>query len=164
MPSPPKLSIPDSAETVAFRCIDTILRGSPDIVRVFRTVVSWRGDDIDGEDPTASMCPYLMIVPGGRQSGWVSEGQHEEPMQVGILIAVEGSDADQLMNLWGLIRSTLFPQDLTKMAAVQTATTTAGITCGTLTAPAFSVNAKEADDATLLAAMGTLELYLMIST
>lgn len=161
--STPKLALPDSEETIAFRAVESILRSDADLSRVIKTFVAWRGEPVDNEPPTASMCPYLMIVPSARPSGWVTEGQHEEPLQIGIFAAVVGSDADQIMNLWGAIRRALFPQDATQRTSVLTKVNAAGIVNGEITMPAYTVKAEKGDQVVMLGT-GTLELYLMVNT
>jgi hypothetical protein len=165
MPITTDIKLPDSEETIAYRSIDSILRNDTLLKRVIKTYVTWDGSKLDGQEPTASMCPYLMIVPSSRPSGWQTEGQHAEPMQVGIYAAIVGSDANQIMNLWGAIRLALFPRDLAAQDAIRVKVTDAGITQGEITMPAYTVKVDtNGESGTIMAATGTLELYLLINT
>lgn len=159
----PKLQLPDAPETLAFRTIDRILRADPVLARVVRTWKSWTGDATDNFDPTYATCPFLRIGPSASASSWETEGQHRTPLVVGFQLAVAGTDIDQLINLWGALRSALWPLDPTRGDANKTLTAGVKIVRPQLSMSGYGVNVGK-DDEKMLVSSGQLELLLHIST
>ena len=179
----PRLPLPDSEETVAFRAVDAVLRTDPTISSLCQVAgaagssegsggmyLSWSGQYEDVSDPTYNTCPYLRISPGGLGSTWETEGQHRMPMAIAIEAAVVGSDFTQVGNFWGAIRRALFPprdsdDNIARADWVRAKLQAANISRGILTAPAYTV---KVDDSTggprIIRADGTLELVLLINT
>jgi hypothetical protein len=158
-----KIQLPDVEETIAFNAVDHILKGDPVLKRVVKHYNAWTGDASDLMAPTPALCPFLQIAPRPSGSGWEAEGLHRMPISVGFTVAVNGSDARQLMNLWGFIRRALWPADPARMAAVRTLVATAGITKPTMMMAGFGVQVQK-DGARLLIGQGSLNLLLLIST
>lgn len=161
----PRLDLDPAPETTAFRAVDAVLRADPVLVRVLNKQgwFSWRGDPLDDAGPALSTCPWLRITPQSGPSDWETEGQHRMPLVVGIELAVGGTNADQLANLWHAVRGALFPADPARRADVRSALQAAGITRGRITQPAFAIRKDSAGNKIILAG-GTLELLLLIDT
>lgn len=158
-----KLTIPDSEETIAFRAIDKILKHDTVLKHVVKTYNSYTGDPTDILTPTAAMTPYLQIAPKPMTGRWESEGQHRMPFAVLITCAVQGTNVDQLMNLFGAVRRALWPHDAAKMAAVRSLVASANITKATLTLGGFGVIPVE-KGSSVIGGQAHLELLLLIST
>lgn len=159
----PKLSLPNVEETVAFRAVDGILKHDPTLKRVVKDYNSWTGDASDVFGLTAATCPNLQIAPKPMPGTWESEGQQRLPFSIVITCAVNGTNVDQLMNLWGHVRRALWPHDPARMAAVQAIMATARITKGTLAMGAFGVHMPK-DGSRILIGQGALNVLLLIST
>ena len=159
----PKIALPDVEETIAFRTVDTILRGDPTLQRVVKCWNSFRGDSTDTMGPTPATCPYLQLAPVAMASKWEAESQHNMPMGVRIAVAVNGSNVDQIMNFWGFIRRALWPGDPERELAIQTLAAQARITRPTLTAQGY-VWQVQPDGGRILMGVGTLNLLLLINT
>lgn len=159
----PKLALPDAEETIAFRAVERILRSDPDLNRVVKQWSTWTGDATDVLDPTFANCPYIQLSPGPTATDWETESQHKSPLVVSIMVAVAGSNSDQLTNLWAAIRRALFPRDLDAQAAVRAIGQAAGITKPVLTAAAYGTGVEESG-LRMLIARGTLDLVLLVTT
>jgi len=164
MPFPSQsLNLPAAEETVAFRALVGVLENDPVLQSLGTRIVSWTGGPDDLEEPTG-LQPYLMLTPGGMASGWETEGQHRMPMTVSLLAVVAGTNVDEVMNFHGAIRRALFPADPEAADTIQEIMNAAGVTQGTLTAPAYGVKVDDATGSRLLVATGSIELYLLINT
>jgi hypothetical protein len=163
----PKLSLPDSPESIAFDAVEWILETDPQLMTATELFLSWKGNVEDLWDPAVNTCPFLRISPGGLPSGWETEGQHRMPMAVSIEAAVAGSDRKQMLRYWGAVRNALWPvNDPIRQAAIQAKTIAAKISRPILSAPAYGVievGEKEGGPRITLAT-GTLTLILLIST
>ena len=159
----PKLELPDCHEVKAFRAIETILRNDPTLKRVTRHFNAWTGAAEDVLGPTFALCPYLQISPAPQPSDWESEGQHKMPMSIALLCCVAGSNRDQLMNYWAVIRRALWPEDPERFAAVRKLVQDARVTRPVLQAQAYGIQVQE-QGVRLLVAEGTLKLILLVDT
>ena len=159
----PKLALPDVEETIAFRCIDSILRNDPILKRVVRDYNAWTGDASDVFSPTPATCPNLQLATRATGAKWETEGQHAMPFTIAITVAVNGSNLDQLLNFWGHVRRALWPKDLDRMNAIRAKIAAAGITKGTMAMNATGFQMQK-DGARLLIAQGSLNLFLLIDT
>lgn len=160
----PKLDLPPAAEQAAFRAIDRIVRQDPQCKRVFgRSIYSWLGDALDDAMPAFDTCPWIRLTPSPEAADWGNVGQHRFPMQVGIELATAGTNVDNLMNLFGVVRNALFPQDPAQFAAVRALIVAAGITQGKFTRAAYAVNKDDKGNKVLMAA-GSLELVIYVNT
>jgi hypothetical protein len=159
----PKLSLPDVEETIAFRAVQRILVNDPVLKRVIRTWNTWDGDATDLSQPTPSTCPYLAIAPRPDGSQWEAEGMHSMPFTVGFTVAANGSNVDQITNLWGHVRRALWPRDAARMAVVRGLVVNANITHPTMTLAGYGVQVQD-KGARVIVAQGHLRVLLLIST
>jgi hypothetical protein len=159
----PKLALPNAAEQLAFRCVDQILRSDPVLSGLKVSFRSWTGAPEDILDPTFATCPYLRISPKSGQSKWATEQQHQVDLVIGIQVAVAGSDADQLFNFWGAVRTALFPRTAARLVTVQGMALTAQISKSIMTANGYGFSVTEQGLRMLIAA-GTVQLVLLVQT
>lgn len=108
---PKRLELPDAPETTLYRAIVKVLRNDPTLSRIGVTFGTWEDSPEDMRDITASLCPYIELSPAPGNTGWSEENQHRTDFNIDILLTVAGSCADDLLNLWGAVRSALFPPD-----------------------------------------------------
>jgi hypothetical protein len=159
----PKIALPDVEETIAFRTVDTILRGDPTLQRVTKCFNSFRGDSTDVMGPTPATCPYLQIAPQAIASRWEAESMHNMPLGVTISAAVNGSNVDQIMNYWGFVRRALWPSDPERVVSIETLAAQAGTTRPAMTMQGYGSKLLP-DGGRILVAVGTLNLLLLINT
>jgi hypothetical protein len=159
----PKLAIPDVEETIAFRCIDSILRTDPTIKRIVKDFGSWTGEASDIFGPTPATCPNLMLTPRANGSKWETEGQHAMPFSIIVMVAVNGTNIDQLLNFWGCIRRALWPSDMERMEAIHAKMAEAKIIRPTITMNAFAPF-RTKDGGRVWIAEGSINLLLHINT
>lgn len=150
-------------ETAAFVAVTEILRSDSDLRRVGLTLRAWDGAVEDAAPPTLARLPFLRITPAPSSSAWESEGQHRFEMTLNLDVVVQGTRAANLLNLWGAIRSALFPSDPVRRAEVEASLQTAGVVQGTLTQSAIRAKLLEGDQHAL-AASGALKLTLLVAT
>lgn len=110
-------SFPDSPEAVVWDKFKTVLTSDAVLkagVKDWR-VLDGRGHDAeDWPPPEPAGLPALRVTPQLGVSQWASESQHEVRLPIAFDMAVPGTEAADLMNFWGAIRSAVFPQDPTR--------------------------------------------------
>lgn len=159
----PKLPLPDVEETIAFRAVDSLLRGDPMLQRVTKSYNSFTGASDDVFGPSPSSCPYLQLAPKPMASRWETEGMHGMPFAIVISAAVNGSNVDQLMNYWGWIRRALWPADPERIEARNELIARTKIVRPTLTMQGYGSQLQK-DGGRILVGIGTLNLLLLIDT
>ena len=162
----PATDLDTAPETTAFRAIDAVVRADPTLKRlVGRNLYSWLGDALDDAEPTLDRCPWLRLTPRPGTCDWENEGQHRMDLVVGFELAVAGTNADQVANLWHAVRLALFPQVATRRAAVR-GHVEANITKGQITEPAYGIKTetKAGTVQKMLLAGGALQCVLLINT
>lgn len=159
----PVLKLPNVEETVAFRAVDNVLKHDATLKRVLKTYNAWTGEPADVFAPTAGTCPFLQLAPKPLPGVWESEGQQRLPLAIAITCAVNGTNVDQIMNLWGHVRRALWPTDPTAAASVHAKMAAAKITKGTLALGGYGVHMPK-DGGRVLIAQGSLNLVLLITT
>lgn len=106
-----RLSLPDSPETTLYRAIVKVLQNDPALQRIGVKWGIWNDTEEDMREISPAICPYIELSPAPGDTGWREENQHATDFNIDIFVTVEGSCADDLLNLWGAIRSALFPPD-----------------------------------------------------
>jgi hypothetical protein len=157
------LPLPVAPETAAFRMLETILKNDSAVQRHVRTFISWHDTTQSLLEPHDSMRPYLRISALPAQSNWITELQHDSPLAVQITIATDGLNIDNLMNWWSVIRSAIFPQDLTHFQAVTAKFASVGVLRPIVTLNGFGSMMDERERR-LLVAVGTIRLAMHIHT
>ncbi len=112
-------------------------------------------------------CPYIILTPEPGASGWGvmgnSAAQHLFPIEIRIETGVEGTNSDDSMNLWGLIRDAMFPAAGTDDAAEALALRTAGnISRIEVVRPAWSGTPE--GDVQMIKSSGLVLLHVYIGT
>ncbi len=108
---PKRLALSDSIETTAFRAVVKVLQSDPTLKRVGVHWGAWDDTDEDMREISPALCPYVELSPSPGDTGWSEENQHKTNFNIDIFVTVAGSCADDVLNLWGAIRSALFPLD-----------------------------------------------------
>jgi hypothetical protein len=159
----PQLALPTGAETAAFRAVETVLKSDITLGRVVKAWRTWTGDINDILAPTFATCPYIQLSPAPAAGRWETEQQTRSPMVINITVATAGSDANQILNFWGAIRSALYPSDMTRNGKVLSIVQTAKITKSTLTLAAYGFKVTN-DGLRMMVAKGALQLLLLVPT
>ena len=159
-----RLPIPDCPETLAFRAVVNVIRSDPTLRRLNVTFIVWDGSPNDLTDPVASLLPFIELQPSPNGTGWAEADQHRSDVGVDITIAIKGTNADDLLNLWGVLRSALFPDPaLSQRATVEAAMNSVGVFQGELVRQPFQVVSVDANTR-MLVGEGTLKLRMNINT
>ena len=159
----PKLKLPDSHESIAFRTVDQMMRSDPLLSTTVKAWRSWRGEAEDILDPTFSTCPYIRLSPVPETSSRQTETQHRMPLDIRIQAAVGGSDFNQLSNFWGAIRSAIFPIVEPRRTQILDMSNAVKITRSQMILNGYGV---KVDDTGLrmMIAQGTLQVILLVMT
>lgn len=115
------LDLPRSPYTAIFREVVDILKTSSTL----SVVKSWKGFEGKPDDfvaPPVSMFPSIAFqVSSIGMAPW-SQGAHEETMIIDLEIAVNGTDNDDLLNLWYAVIKALAPHGMGRKRIVAKAT------------------------------------------
>jgi hypothetical protein len=117
--SAPRLQVPDCVETGSFRAIESVLRNDRVLGPLLNHFAALRDEDADFLPPTYDRCPYLALSVSPITSDWVTEGQHAGGFSLNCLMAVRGTNIDNLFNFWGVVRRAIFPLDVAEAEAVR---------------------------------------------
>jgi hypothetical protein len=159
----PVLKLPDAPETIAFRAVETLLQSDPLLKVTMKSFRSWSGAPEDILDPTIQTCPYVRISPKAGASTKETELQHRVILQVGIQVAVAGSNRDQLFNLWNAVRAALYPLTSARETTRNNLGTNAAISKAIITQNGFGLNVTE-QGLRMLIAQGQLDLTMLVMT
>lgn len=107
----PSLDLPQCSETSLYRAIIALLQNDPNLSRVVKTWVAWTGDRDEAQPPNLNRLPYLAIEPVADPSEVQTLGITEAPLTLAIHLVVDGTNVDDVFNLWDAIRACLFPGD-----------------------------------------------------
>ncbi len=157
------LALTDSPETLAFEAVVAVLRSDDDLRRIALSTRAWDGGPEDLAPPTIAKLPWMRVTPTAGQSNWESEGQHRVEMHVQFELAIEGTKAANLLNLWGAVRNALFPADPDRRELVDTVFLSAGIVQGTIEIEPLKIKTLDGN-LHALTSNGSLRLTLLIST
>jgi hypothetical protein len=160
------LNLPDAPETLVYRAVERVLKNDKVIQAITHTFVAWNGEALDLDEPTYSKCPYLRINPFPTESNWVTESQHDMPVQVRIQIMVRGTKFDNLANYWHAIRRAFFPLDVAEAEAVRAVLR--GVDQSLVTKPSINMNAysigAEVDGLRMSLGEGAIKFGLLVRT
>jgi hypothetical protein len=117
--SAPRLQIPDCVETCTFRAIESVLKNDRVLAPLIRHFSALRDEDADFVPPAWNLCPYLSLSVSPITADWITEGQHTAGFSINFLMAVPGTNIDNLFNFWGVIRRAIFPLDVAEAELIR---------------------------------------------
>lgn len=164
------LGLKPSVETTAFRALDRVFRQDKVLSRVLgKNFFSYTGDAKDNALPTKGLgtLPWMRVQGMGAPANWENEGQQRCPMIVSIELACDGTDQDQIMNLWGAVREAIWPPDEEEGEAICCKLQQAGVTNYRIIAPAYSfptTTDQSGAAVQIMMARGAIGLTLLINT
>jgi hypothetical protein len=101
----------DSPRTKVFRLIESYLRGD----EVLRQTVppdhwqTWDGSPDAKSWPADTQVPAICLNPTALADQWFSPDAMTEPLVVVVELLVDGTNADDIANLWWAVQRALFP-------------------------------------------------------
>jgi hypothetical protein len=102
-------AFPDCPETLAYEAFVRVISGDPGLQAAGVTIRTWDGSSMDLLAPTEAEMPQIQLVTGGDGTGWFSESEHRSDLAIGVVAYVASTCAADLLNLWGLFRTAMFP-------------------------------------------------------
>jgi hypothetical protein len=124
------LNLPASPHRKLYRALVAMLQANPILKAKVRSWVTYDGTPRDRLATTLTMCPAIRLVP--------FEGPDRARGPTGAVgdlvvmcdLAVAGTDADDLMDLYHVVRRTFHPEDQAAKVAVRTTLLDAGAEIG----------------------------------
>lgn len=154
------LPLPQDARVTALRGLILILQRDPELKRVVKTWKTWDGRPGDSNPPTAGECPWVRITATPEASSWAMDGPPPvmlQPMKVQIETAVEGTNVNNSVNLWGAIEKAVYRNHPAPLEAV-------GISGATVTQPGWGQTDQDASGVDLILGVGVMQLAIYIPT
>jgi hypothetical protein len=102
-------AFPDCPETLAYEAFVRVISGDPGLQAASVSVRTWDGSASDLLAPTEAEMPQIILVTGGDGTGWFSESEHRSDLAIGVVLYVASTCAADLLNLWGMFRTAMFP-------------------------------------------------------
>jgi len=106
MPSP-FLDIPENRQNRSklFRGVARLFEEDGVLQRNVRTILSWKGEDpeLDVALPHENLCPWMRLTPFPESQDLEAVDLERAPVNIVVEMAILGTRADQLMDLWECI-------------------------------------------------------------
>jgi hypothetical protein len=106
----PNLKLPQSQESLFYRGMVARLQADPTLKRVVKKWFVF-GDECQVVQPNTASFPMIALAPTAEHAEPITEGSTESPMSIDIVVYINGLDVDDLLNLWGAIRSAIWTGD-----------------------------------------------------
>lgn len=106
------LSLNTAPRTSVFRKLVEIVQNDPTIKRVISRPASfraWTGKPVDGQPFSVDIAPAVRFTPIQGPDSWYSPNAQKGPLFVNVEMLIQGSDADDVMNLWWAIQRAIYP-------------------------------------------------------
>jgi hypothetical protein len=166
-PQNPRLKIPQSRHTTAFREIEQVLRSNPTLSKVVKTWKTWRGtaNSNDRAGISVGLLPWVKLTPNVGPQSWATNRQQESQLNVQVEIATDGTCVDDPLDLWDAMRRALFPVDNDEGATMRQRLKDAGAHSGVVTLSQVPYDpTPEAEASDILVARGTITLNVRVDT
>jgi hypothetical protein len=156
-----KLSLPDCNETKLFRQLVAKVKSDPTLSRVVKRWFVFQGDKDEDRQVQDRDYPYIALAATADGADTVTEGMSTSPMHIQIEAGVNGTNSDDIMNLWEAIRNAFFPGDGT-VQTIMTANQATGLKL--VRAPYTSVPAPGGGKMLLAKGMVSAEMWTQTRT
>jgi hypothetical protein len=120
----PNLKLPVSLETKFYRGMVSRLQNDPVLRAVVKKWVIF--GDCSISQPATGDFPLVALAPSGERANTITEGSTDSPMSVDIVVYVNGTNVDDLLNMWGAIRAAIWTGD-GSLQPLMTASNCAGV-------------------------------------
>jgi hypothetical protein len=148
--------------TTVFRAVEKKLRAFPELKTVVKTWNTWTGEvggrDGDVLEPATQHLPHLRMSLIPLPSHRITEGSDDSPVLIKIEAFVNGTNYDDIINLWGAVRRAVFSGDGT-LQAIGQANNVTGVSLGVP-----GIGHETLEDGLILGAVGTLRISLWTDT
>lgn len=160
-----KPPLPDHPHSLAFRAVESILKGDARLSNFIRTWKTWQGRPDDRQEPAINNLPWLRMTPFPTGSGLIDELRHREPLVILLELATPGTMFEWSANSWRAVELALFQTENPEQAQVNMQKLLAcGCTTGrpTITQPAIKLQKDSSDPITF--ATGHILLDVKVNT
>lgn len=162
------LNLPQDPCTLAYRNFVRILQRNGRLASIIKND-RWNvrsGAKCELKEFGVAQCPYVILTPEAGPSAWAVMGgataEHRFDILVRIETGVEGTKADDSMNLWGLIRDAMFPTAAADAAEAKELRDEASISRIEIEQPAWS--GEPESDVQMIKAVGRVRIQVYVRT
>lgn len=114
-----KLQLKDSNSTLLFRAIEKMVKSDPTLARVVKTWCTFNGDVNEVFDPSDKHAPYVRLTPSSSFAHQITEQSAESPFIVEVYLLTNGTNSDDISNLWSAFQRAIFPGDNSAISLIQ---------------------------------------------
>lgn len=139
------LDLNKSPRTSVFRQLVTLIKNDATIKRVLSKPIqlrAWEGKAADAEPFGPAIAPCVRLTPTSGADTWWSPGSTRGPLFIQVEMVIQGTNADDIMNLWWAIVRAIYPSAQSSTNANILALQQAGAYTGMAE---FTLPAMEAD-------------------
>lgn len=123
----PQLGLDPSPHRLVYRKLVEVLREDPVLSRVVNHWFAWEGETAhDQLDLAVGLCPAISLAPSMGSDRWYGPEAYLGPLHVHVGIAVAGTDADDLLDLYHAVKRAVYPADEAAGIAIHQALVEAG--------------------------------------
>jgi hypothetical protein len=120
MPTNPLLKqLPTDATTTLFRALERVLRSDPVLKATVKTWRTYEGRPEDVQPPASTGLPWVRLTPRLGADDWWASSTMVGRLYLDAEIVIEGTCADDLLNLWGAVERAVYPNDAAARLAIQ---------------------------------------------
>jgi hypothetical protein len=126
------LDLDDSNETKVFRRLVAILQADPTLARLVRprSWFTWTGAPNEAAEFASGEAPAIRLTPVPGPDGWFGPEGMVNVLSVNLEIALNSTNADDLLNFWQAIRRAFYPRDHAAQLALHQSLRDAGAETG----------------------------------
>ena len=103
------LGLTASPHRKVFRELVNVLTEDATLRRVIRRWATWDGRDESMREPGDGEIPFCALSPSLAREDFDGPGGFASPLTVDVLLLVEGSDVDDVIDLWRAFRRACYP-------------------------------------------------------
>jgi hypothetical protein len=109
------LGIPTAPHTAVFRKVVALIQADPQLKKVVKKWCVWEGSPDDRLEPAPNICPMISLVPSEGPDEFYGPSGFLGPLLIHVGMAVQGTKADDLLDLYHQIRRSLYPRRNTEL-------------------------------------------------
>jgi hypothetical protein len=101
------LDLPDVPESQLWETLKAALKGDPTLQSAVATWRTWEGVDEDDAPPTREQMPWIRLTPQPSRLAYSEVEEYLLTLRVVVELATAGTDANDILRLWGALRAAL---------------------------------------------------------
>jgi hypothetical protein len=159
-----RLGLPESPHSAVLKEAVAILRGDAALRRCVATWRTWDGSAADRLDVSISHCPAIRLTPGQSPDAFYGPTGMQGAILILAEVAVPGTNACDLYDLWHAVRAAFYPADDTACQAIRDRLIAAGAFTGEAVFPLPRMDVVADADNAFLVGSGQIRIDLRTLT